>query len=230
MNKNAQIVIIVLLVALLGIVLVGVPYYVSTTIRQATDRLMSPVEEANAQLKTQVAQFFNPTPTILPDPVTIVHEVRALARLETIQYSIEKVITAEVSQGQLGFLFGDRLLFVAHGTVVAGVDLSKLALEDVELEGKTVRIRLPEPEVFVTALDNDRSYVYDRETGILRHSDVNLETAARQAAEQEILKSAMEDGILDTARTNAENYLTRLLLSLGYEQAIFEGGASPSDG
>ncbi len=230
MNKNAQIVIIVLLIALLGIVLVGVPYYVSTTIRQATDRLMSPVEEANAQLKTQVAQFFNPTPTILPDPVTIVHEVRALARLETIQYSIEKVITAEVSQGQLGFLFGDRLLFVAHGTVVAGVDLSKLALEDVELEGKTVRIRLPEPEVFVTALDNDRSYVYDRETGILRHSDVNLETAARQAAEQEILKSAMEDGILDTARTNAENYLTRLLLSLGYEQAIFEGGASPSDG
>ncbi len=230
MNKNAQIVIIVLLVALLGIVLVGVPYYVSTTIRQATDRLMSPVEEANAQLKTQVAQFFNPTPTILPDPVTIVHEVRALARLETIQYSIENVITAEVSQGQLGFLFGDRLLFVAHGTVVAGVDLSKLALEDVELEGKTVRIRLPEPEVFVTALDNDRSYVYDRETGILRHSDVNLETAARQAAEQEILKSAMEDGILDTARTNAENYLTRLLLSLGYEQAIFEGGASPSDG
>ncbi|NMC81007.1 MAG: DUF4230 domain-containing protein, partial [Chloroflexi bacterium] len=211
-------------------VLVGVPYYVSTTIRQATDRLMSPVEEANAQLKTQVAQFLNPTPTILPDPVTIVHEVRALARLETIQYSIEKVITAEVSQGQLGFLFGDRLLFVAHGTVVAGVDLSKLALEDVKLEGKTVRIRLPEPEVFVTALDNDRSYVYDRETGILRHSDVNLETAARQAAEQEILKSAMEDGILDTARTNAENYLTRLLLSLGYEQAIFEGGASPSDG
>ena len=230
MNKNAQIVIIVLLVALLGVVLVGVPYYVSTTIRQATDRLMSPVEEANAQLKTQVAQFLNPTPTILPDPVTIVHEVRALARLETIQYSIEKVITAEVSQGQLGFLFGDRLLFVAHGTVVAGVDLSKLALEDVKLEGKTVRIRLPEPEVFVTALDNDRSYVYDRETGILRHSDVNLETAARQAAEQEILKSAMEDGILDTARTNAENYLTRLLLSLGYEQAIFEGGASPSDG
>lgn len=230
MNKNAQIVIIVLLVALLGVVLVGVPYYVSTTIRQATDRLMSPVEEANAQLKTQVAQFLNPTPTILPDPVTIVHEVRALARLETIQYSIEKVITAEVSQGQLGFLFGDRLLFVAHGTVVAGVDLSKLALEDVKLEGKTVRIRLPEPEVFVTALDNDRSYVYDRETGVLRHSDVNLETAARQAAEQEILKSAMEDGILDTARTNAENYLTRLLLSLGYEQAIFEGGASPSDG
>ena len=230
MNKNAQIVIIVLLVALLGVVLVGVPYYVSTTFRQATDRLMSPVEEANAQLKTQVAQFLNPTPTILPDPVTIVHEVRALARLETIQYSIEKVITAEVSQGQLGFLFGDRLLFVAHGTVVAGVDLSKLALEDVKLEGKTVRIRLPEPEVFVTALDNDRSYVYDRETGILRHSDINLETAARQAAEQEILKSAMEDGILDTARTNAENYLTRLLLSLGYEQAIFEGGASSSDG
>lgn len=229
MNRNTQIVIIVLLVVLLGVLLVGVPYYVSMTIRQTTDRLLAPVADANAQIRTQVAQLLNPTPTIMPDPVTIVHEVRSLARLETIQYSIEKVITAEISQGQLGFLFGDRLLFVAHGTVIAGVDLGKLALEDVKVTGETVQIKLPAPEVFVSTLDNDRSYVYDRETGILRRGDVNLETAARQAAEREILKSALEDGILDTARTNAENYLTRLLQSLGYDRVIFIWETPPSN-
>jgi hypothetical protein len=228
MNRNAQIVIIVLLVVLLGVLLVGVPYYVSMTIRQTTDRLLAPVADANAQIRTQVAQLLNPTPTIVPDPVTIVHEVRSLARLETIQYSIEKVITAEISQGQLGFLFGDRLLLVAHGTVIAGVDLGKLALEDVKVTGETVQIKLPAPEVFVSTLDNDRSYVYDRETGILRRGDVNLETAARQAAEREILKSALEDGILDTARINAENYLTRLLQSLGYDRVIFIWETPPS--
>lgn len=229
MNRNAQIVIIVLLVVLLGVLLVGVPYYVSMTIRQTTDRLLAPVADANAQVRTQVAQLLNPTPTIMPDPVTIVHEVRSLARLETIQYSIEKVITAEISQGQLGFLFGDRLLFVAHGTVIAGVDLGKLALEDVTVAGESVQIKLPAPEVFISTLDNDRSYVYDRETGILRRGDVNLETAARQAAEREILKSALEDGILDTARTNAENYLNRLLQSLGYDRVIFVWETPPSN-
>ena len=72
-------------------------------------------------MKTEVAQLLHPTPTIIPDPVTIIHEVRSLARLESIQYSVEKVITAEIAQGQFDFLFGDKLLFVAHGTVIAGV-------------------------------------------------------------------------------------------------------------
>jgi hypothetical protein len=50
---------------------------------------------------------------------------------------------------------------------------------------------------------------------------VDLETLARQAAEDEIEKSAVEDGILDLARTNAEYYLSRLFQTLGYPQVIF---------
>lgn len=185
-------------------------------------RATEPVVELRQQISTQVSAFLNPTPTIIPDPVTIVHELRPLSRLETMQYSIEKVITAETGQGPFGFLFGDRLLLVAHGTVIAGVDLDKLGRDDIQVgTDGTVTISLPPSEVFITALDNEQTYVYDRDVGLLRKGDIELESAARLAAEQEMLKVAIEDGILEQAQTNAENYIYRLLRSLGFADVTF---------
>jgi uncharacterized protein YggE len=63
--------------------------------------------------------------------------------------------------------------------------------------------------------------VYNRETGLLTHGDINLETTARQAAEQQIRQAALEDGILRQAQANAENYMQSLLNKLGYSQVIF---------
>jgi hypothetical protein len=209
------------IVAILLIMLVVLPYILMRIIDSATARAIAPFEQADQQLRTQVAQILNPTPTIIPDPVTIIHEVRSLARLETIQYSVEKVITAESGQNQFAFLFGDRLLFIAHGYVIAGVDLGKLTSADLTLKGTVLYVRLPQPEVFVATLDNEKSYVYDRETGLLTKGNVNLETEARKVAESEIYKAALDDGILEQARVNAENYLARLFRTLGYNEVVF---------
>jgi len=173
-------------------------------------------------LSTQIAEVLHPTPTILPDPVTIVHEIRSLARLETIKFSLEKIITAEIHQGAFDWLIGDRLIFVAHGEVIAGIDLNKLSPEDLEVKNGVLYVTLPEVEIFITALDNEQSYVYDRDTGLFTHGEVNLETEARRAAEFEIEKSALEDGILDLAEQNAISFLDRLFRDLGYPEVIFE--------
>ena len=186
-----------------------------------TAKALEPITNASQRISTQASQLFNPTPTILPDSVTIINQVRPLARLETIQYSVEKIITAETGQEIFGALFGDRLLFVAHGVVIAGVDLSKLTAEDLRIQNGILEIALPESEIFVATLDNEKSYVYDRETGIFRRQDQALETLAHQAAEKEIREAAVGDGILAQARINAEVFLERLLDNLGFEQVIF---------
>ena len=118
-------------------------------------------------------------------------------------------------------LFGDKLIFVAHGTVIAGVDLAELSPDDLWMDAGTLYVQLPEPEIFVATLDNEKSYVYDRDTGLFTKGNIDLETLARQAAEDEIEKAALEDGILDLAQTNAEYYLLRLFQALGYPQVIF---------
>jgi hypothetical protein len=203
------------------VVLAIAAYGVIATLRSVANKAVQPVSELTGELGTQVAQILHPTPTILPDPITIVHEIRSLARLETIQYSVEKVVTAETGQAFLDFLFGDRLLFVAHGEVIAGVDLGQLGLDDLWVEQGILFVILPDAEIFVATLDNEKSYVYDRERGFLTKGSADLETAARQLAEEEIRKAALEDGILDQAHLNAENFLSRMLLKLGYQDVIF---------
>ena len=220
MDKTRNLLPWVLVIGIL-VILGGAAAGIVITIQQTTSRAVQPVSDMTSELGTQVARVLHPTPTILPDPVTIVNQVRPLARLETIQYTVEKVITAEVGQNALAPLFGDRLLFVGHGYVIAGVDLGELSTQDVVLEDGVIKVRLPDAEIFVATLDNDKSYVYDRETGLLTHGDINLETAARQAAQDQITQAALEDGILAQAQANAETFMHSLLEKLGYTQIAF---------
>lgn len=220
--KNNWFNLIVILVLIAGV------YFIVNTIRAAVSETaqqassaFQPLQEANQAMQTQVAQLMHPTPTIIPDPVTYITEIRALARLETIQYSVEKVITAEQGQGTFDFLFGDRLLFVAHGTVIAGIDMGKLQPEHMRYESGVLYVTLPPAEIFIATLNNEKSYVYTRETGILTKSVTDLETLARQAAEQEILKAALEDGILTQAQINAEAFLIKFFAALGFPNTIF---------
>lgn len=208
---------------LLVVVGIGAYFVVQSVQNSATQaqQALQPLSDANRAMQTQVSELMNPTPTIIPDPVTIIHDVRSLARLETIQYTIEKVITAEIGQGTFDFLFGDRLIFVAHGVVIAGIDMEKLGPENLQLENGALYVTLPPAEIFIATLDNEKSYVYDRNTGALTHGDSNLETTARQAAEEEIYKAAVEDGILELAQQNAENYLEKFFDALGYDNVIF---------
>jgi Protein of unknown function (DUF4230) len=189
---------------------------------QAVRTATEPVRTLPESIATQASNILHPTPTIYPNSATVIRAVRPLSRLETVQYTVEKVIRAEVGQGALGALFGDKLIFVAHGTVIAGVDLSKMSDDDIQMtpDGKAI-VTLPAAEVFVATLDNDESYVYDRETGLLTQGDINLETQARQAAEDEIEKAALEDGILEQAQLNSEAYLRSLILALNVEDVVF---------
>jgi hypothetical protein len=213
------------LLSLLILVVIGAGiYFIVQTIRDAQQVVAEPfnqVNQANQALQTQVSNLLNPTPTIIPDPVTYINEVRALARLETIQYSVEKVITGETGGGTFQALFGDRILFVGHGTVIAGIDMAKLQPEHMRFENGVLTVRLPPAEIFIAALNNEKSYVYERDTGVLSKPDINLETLVRQSAEQEILKAALEDGILEQAQLNAEAYLLKFFAALGYPNTIF---------
>jgi len=208
-------ILVLLILVVAGVILVN-------SVQNSISSQFLPIREMTNNLSTQIAEILNPTPTILPDPVTIVHEIQSLARLETIKFSLEKIITAETHQGVFDWLIGDRLIFVAHGEVIAGIDLNKLNPEDLEVKNGVLYVTLPDVEIFITAIDNEQSYVYERDTGLFTHGEVDLETEARRVAEREIERSAIEDGILDMAEQNAINFLYRLFRDLGYPEVSFE--------
>ena len=153
----------------------------------------------------------------------VVHRIQQLQRLETVVYSMDKIVVGQ-REGKIlpDFLVGDRLLLLAQGQVVAGVDFSRLQVTDVSLDRKRARVRLPAAEIFFTRLDNQNTRVYSRETGVLVPVDPKLETEVRRQAEQQLHDAAMQDGILNTAQQNACSTVTGLLKGLGFESVEFD--------
>jgi hypothetical protein len=149
---------------------------------------------------------------------TVVQHIQQLQRLETVVYSMEKIVTGEqASQYLPKLLVGDRLLLIVHGDVTAGVDLAALDPSRVRISDKSIDLNLPDPMVFSTRLDNARTRVYERQTGLFSTPDPQLETEVRRAAERELTRAALDGGILKTAAANARTTLTSLLLGLGFE-------------
>jgi len=151
------------------------------------------------------------------DQPTVVRQIRGLERLETVSYTMDKIVSGERENPILPqFLAGDRLLLIAHGEAVAGVDLSKLAPSDVSVRGDSVRVHLPPAEIFTTSLDNAKTKVYSRDTGLFSSADPNLEGEVREAAERQLRQAALDDGILTSANANARQTITNILKSLGF--------------
>ncbi len=95
--KKENIAFIISIILLVGVVAVLLIFLLN--LKSSVQSVLEPVVSVNSAAATQVAFLLKPTPTIRPDPITIIHEIRSLARLETIEYSVEKVITAETGQG-----------------------------------------------------------------------------------------------------------------------------------
>ncbi len=148
---------------------------------------------------------------------SVVEMIQKLNRLETVEYSLDKIVEGERQSAYLpDFLAGDKLLLVAHAEVIAGIDLAQIKAGDVQVNGDTVHVHLPPAQIFTTRIDNSRTRVYSRTTGLLVASDPNLESDVRQTAEQQIAQAASDDGILDKARQNARTSVTALLYQLGF--------------
>jgi hypothetical protein len=120
------------------------------------------------------------------DQPTVVHQIQQLQRLETVSYSMDKIISGEHANPYLPkFLAGDRLLLVVHGEVVGGINLASLEPGDVSVHGNNVSIHLPTAEVFSTRLDNAKTRVYSRDTGLFSAPDPDLESEVRAEAERQ---------------------------------------------
>ncbi len=148
---------------------------------------------------------------------TVVQRIQQLQRLETVMFSMDKIVSGGYESRILPrFLSGDRLLLMVYGDVTAGVDLRHLTPESVNVNGRTVNLTLPPPEIFATRLDNQKTRVFSRETGLFTPVDPNLESDLRREAERQVQQSAIDGGILQTAAANARTTLDAFLRGLGF--------------
>lgn len=149
----------------------------------------------------------------------VVRRIQELQRLETVVFGMDKIVSGGQESRYLPkMLAGDRLLLIVYGEVTAGVDLGKIDDKQVDISGRSVTMTLPPPEIFSTRIDNERTRVYSRETGLFTAPDPNLESDMRKEAEQQIRQAALDGAILKSAAANARNTLTSFLQGLGFDR------------
>jgi hypothetical protein len=153
----------------------------------------------------------------MENTATVVEQVQTLSDLVTVKYVLEKVVILE----DVKWYGENRVLLLAHGIVKAGIDLKRVTPDDVTISGKTIRLRLPPPQIMDAYLDDKNSQVIDRATGLLRAFDKDLEQTARANAVDDIRRAARADGILEEADKRARLELELFLRQAGFEQVEF---------
>jgi hypothetical protein len=84
-----------------------------------------------------------------------------------------------------------------------------------------VTLKLPAAAITDAYLDDQGTQIIERNTGIMRQFDKNLEQDARRTAADEIKRAARSNGILKDADDRARQQLTLLLLQLGFDRVEF---------
>ena len=149
----------------------------------------------------------------IQNTATILQQVQTLAELVTVKYVLEKVVILD----DIKWYGENRVLLVAHGIVKAGVDLQELKPEDVRLEDKKILLKLPRARITDVYLDDQKTRVVDRATGLFRAFDKDLEQNARRQAVDELRIAARANRIYEDAEERARLQLTHLFHQLGYD-------------
>jgi hypothetical protein len=153
------------------------------------------------------------SPQIL-NTAAILKQVQTLSQLVTVKYVLEKVVVLDDAKW-----YGEsRVILVAHGVVKAGIDLEGLQAADVKISDRKIILTLPRPRMTDVYLDDHRTEILERTTGIMRIFDKDLEQNARRQAVDDIRRAALDNGILKDADERAHSQLSNLLYQLGFQQ------------
>jgi hypothetical protein len=180
------------------------------------------VHHARSGVAGKLAALITGRPLTIVSAPDVVEKVQQLNRLETVVYSLDTVVEGNESNPMLpDALAGDKLLMIVHGQTIAGIDMSKLQSDSVQItegtQGRSIRLTLPPSQVFMTTIDVHKTRVYARDTGLFVKADPNLETQVLQKSQTQLQQAALSDGILDAAAKNARATVTAMLEGLGFE-------------
>jgi hypothetical protein len=139
----------------------------------------------------------------------VLKEITALGKLELVRYTFKDIVEHE----QLNtFLPNANAVLIVEGEATGCIDLTKIDLNDITTSADSITIRLPKPELCSWKINHDRSRVYDTRFSFL--DDSQLVSDAYRQAERQIRQSALNGGILEQTRRNADQMLRPLLTKI----------------
>lgn len=166
-----------------------------------------------------------PTPTHTPTPTPMPPLAwQELGYLTSLEYTMSTMVEKERTRSGIGAVLGtDRILLMAIGRILVGIDLDQIDESDVVVSGTSIEITLPRATVISVELLPDESVIYETDKSWLFSEYEGLEVEAMEEARSQLLDQANNNqSMLELAETMARLQLTEFLRTLGYEQIVID--------
>ncbi len=153
----------------------------------------------------------------------VLERMEELGKLELTKYHFQEITEIQKVGRDFYSLFkleGDsKAVLISNGEAVGCLDLTKMEVKDLQVAGDTLLVQLPAPEICYFKLDLEKTRVYALETGMFTSEKSFIERAYK-SAENQIRESALNSGILEQTKENAELVLKPLLEQLSQRKVI----------
>ena len=189
--------------------------------------------------------FSGPEEEIIENHNVLLQQVESIGKIELVKFNLKDIFEyKEVGKGNLiiKMLSGNladadvEVVLIAQGEVVGCIDMSQIGEEHFSFIGDTIMIDLPEPEICYYKINHNNTRIYNIEYGNLfsrffpdEKQNKDLVQKAYRKAEEEIRKQAINMGILEQTRSNAELVLKPWLESITLKTIIFRDRMDDSD-
>ena len=161
-------------------------------------------------------RFFTQEELKIDHTASVVEEIRKISEFTSACYYEEYVIqdTKEASGNALLKMVKSKseVVILSKGKVRAGVDLGKITPEDIKVSNDTLRINLPQPEIF-DVIVNPSDYEIFSENGDWSHDEISR---IIQKGKENLQQHALDEGIIGKAGETSKKKLESLFQTLGY--------------
>lgn len=155
---------------------------------------------------------------------TVLEEIENLGKMELVRYNFKELTELnEKNRPYLGMFDvpDSRVVVISHGEAVGCIDLTKIQSRDIIEQGDSVFVRLPQAEMCYYKLDMENTTIYSIEKQVYFKKESELAQKALRLAERQMRNAALQSGILEQTRKNAEIMLKPLLENVSGKTIIF---------
>ncbi len=160
----------------------------------------------------------------------LLRETEAMGKIELVKYRMQQITEIHQARDQLKifgipvphpFLTDTRAGLIGAGEAVGCIDLTQLSEEDLVTLNDTLYVRLPAPEMCYYKLDLDKSRLYEFQNNYAPEEKTRmLVDSLYRKAERQIRTSALEMGILEETRMQAQTLLLPLFRNISSKEVV----------
>lgn len=155
---------------------------------------------------------------------SILNSVEALGKMELVKYNFKEITELKEKNEKYLWIFDvpdSEVVLITNGEAVGCIDLTKISYNDIEINEDAVIVRLPQPELCYYKLNLKNSKIYSVNKVVYYKDDKEIIEKAYKSAEEQIKEAALNSGILEQTKANAELILKPLFERIAGKKVLF---------